>query len=98
MRDSACLTCSYFYCRDVNSTLNCVVDQRFEAALREADEIDERLSGLSEEERSELFQRKPFLGIPFTSKDWFTVRGLTWSSGLLARKDVKVRSGEGGAC
>ena len=38
-----------------------------------------------------MFQRKPFLGIPFTSKDWFTVRGLSWSSGLLARRDVKVR-------
>ena len=81
----------YFACRDVNPILNCVVDQRFEEALREAEDVDLRLSALLEEEKSQLFREKPFLGIPFTTKDWFTVRGLSWSSGLLARKDVKVR-------
>ena len=81
----------YFASRDVNSILNCVVDQRFEEALSEAEDVDLRLSALSEEEKSQLFREKPFLGIPFTTKDWFTVRGLSWSSGLLARKHVKVR-------
>ena len=68
-----------------------MVDQRFEEALSEAEDVDLRLSGLSEEEKSQLFREKPFLGIPFTTKDWFTVRGLSWSSGLLARKQIKVR-------
>ena len=79
----------YSDCRDVNSTLNCVVDQRFEEALREAGDVDLRLAALSEAEKCQLFREKPFLGIPFTTKDWFSVRGLSWSSGLLARKDVK---------
>ena len=81
----------YSDCRDVNSILNCVVDQRFAEALREAEDVDLRLSALSEEEKSQVFREKPFLGIPFTTKDWFSVRGLSWSSGLLARRDVKVR-------
>ena len=81
----------YFVCRDVNPILNCVVDQRFDEALSEAEDVDLRLSALSEEEKSQLFREKPFLGIPFTTKDWFTVRGLSWSSGLLARKHIKVR-------
>ena len=49
----------------------------------EAEEVDVRLSGLLEEERADLFKQKPFLGIPFTTKNWFSVRGLSWSSGLL---------------
>ena len=79
----------YCYCRDVNPILNCVVDQRFEEALSEAEDVDLSLSSLSEEQKSQLFRAKPFLGIPFTTKDWFSVRGLSWSSGLLARKGVK---------
>ena len=73
------------------SALNCVVDERFAAALKEAKEVD-ALSGLSEEDRVDLFEQKPFLGITFTTKNWFSVRGLSWSSGLL---DVKVGGGGG---
>ena len=89
MRLTGWLLSEIFCCRDVNPILNCVVDQRFEEALREAEDVDLSLSALSEEEKSQLFQEKPFLGVPFTTKDWFTVRGLSWSSGLLARKGVK---------
>ena len=65
------------------------MDERFLDALTEAEEIDARLAALSEEERADLFREKPFLGIPFSTKDWFTVRGLSWTSGLLARKGLK---------
>ena len=79
----------------MNSGLKFVVDERCAAALKEGEEVDIRLSGLSEEERADLFKQKPFLGIPFTTKNWFSVRGLSWSSCLLARKDVKVGGGGG---
>ena len=72
----------------MNSALNSVVDERCADALKEGEEVDARLAGLLEEERVDLLKQKPFLGIPFTTKNWFSVRGLSWSSGLLARKDV----------
>ena len=79
----------------MNSALNSVIDERCAAALKEEAEVDARLSWLLEEERADHFKQKPSLGIPFTTKNWFSVRGLSWSSGLLARKDVKVGGGGG---
>ena len=36
----------------MNSALNSVVDERFADALKEGEEVDARLSGLSDEERN----------------------------------------------
>lgn len=76
--------------RDVNGILNCVVDERFGEAIVEAKQIDQLLKTLSPEKRKDIFVQKPFLGIPFTTKDCFAVAGLSWSAGLLARKNVKA--------
>lgn len=74
---------------EVNPTLNCIVDNRFEAALEESRQVDESLSRLTEEEKDSVFAVKPFLGVPFTAKDCFSVKGLSWSVGLKKRKDKK---------
>lgn len=71
----------------VNESINAVVADRFSKALKEAKEIDEMLSEMSEEERDELEVSKPFLGVPFTAKEAFAVTGLPNSGGLVARKD-----------
>lgn len=72
---------------EVNPLLNCVVDERFEEAKKEAQKVDELLASevFSEEK---LAQEKPFLGVPFTTKDCIPVKGLIHSSGLLKRKHI----------
>ena len=76
--------------RDVNPVLNCVVDDRFGEAIAEATWIDQQLKTLSHEKRLQLQAQKPFLGVPFTTKDCFAVAGLSWTAGLKARQDCKA--------
>lgn len=54
--------------------LNCVVDERYDDALKEAKEVDEFIkhTTLSEEE---LAYQKPFLGVPFSTKNCIAVKG-----------------------
>ncbi|KRT80343.1 amidase, partial [Oryctes borbonicus] len=70
--------------KEVNPALNAVVDDRFEEALKEAQQIDTDIkSGKIVEDD---FKRKPFLGVPFTTKESTVCKGLNVSFGLLARK------------
>lgn len=72
--------------KDVNSALNCFVEDRFELALKEAREADELIrSGSTPIQQLEL--EKPLLGVPFTTKDCFAVKGLRFTSGVVLRKD-----------
>ena len=58
----------------VNPIINCVVDNRFQLALKEAQSADKLIqSGEKDEETLEL--ETPFLGVPFTIKDCFSVEG-----------------------
>ena len=66
------------------------MDNRFEDALAEAREVDAHLQSLSPEEKNALFKEKPYLGVPFTIKDCFTVKGLCWTAGLWYRRHEKV--------
>lgn len=72
-----------------------MVDGPFaDEALAQASEIDERLErGLITEEE---FLRKPFLGVPFTTKDSTSVKGKLHTLGLLSR--ATVRSEEDAQC
>ncbi|XP_026321345.1 fatty-acid amide hydrolase 2-A [Hyposmocoma kahamanoa] len=72
--------------KDVNSVLNCFVEDRFELAMKEAKEADELVrSGIKSTEILE--QEKPFLGVPFTTKDCIAVKGLHHTAGVVLRKD-----------
>lgn len=70
--------------KQVNPELNAVVDSRFSEALEEAKSVDQKL--LLEEDISD----KPFLGVPFTSKESTACKGLNNTLGLVARKGKKA--------
>ncbi|XP_032781058.1 fatty-acid amide hydrolase 2 [Daphnia magna] len=71
----------------INPIINCVVDNRFELALKEAQKVDQMIqSGQKDKETLEL--ETPFLGVPFTIKDCFSVTGLRYTAGLVKRKDI----------
>jgi fatty acid amide hydrolase 2 len=73
--------------REVNQVLNAIVAERFKSALLEAQKLDDILdSGKIPEEYAE--EKTPFLGIPFTAKEAFGIKGLPNTSGLLNRKNV----------
>ena len=67
-----------------------MVDDRFDEALKEARDVDDKLDKLTETDKQRLFEEKPFLGIPFTIKDCFEVKDLSWTAGLYYRRHEKV--------
>lgn len=71
----------------VNRDLNAVVDGPFIEALDEAKLIDERFKNgdISDEE----LKRKPFLGVPFTTKDSTEVQGKLHTLGLVSRRNER---------
>ncbi|CAD6991677.1 unnamed protein product [Ceratitis capitata] len=71
----------------VNRELNAVVDGPFSEALEEARGIDERFKRgeITEEE----LNRKPFLGVPFTTKDSTEVAGKLHTLGLVSRRNER---------
>ncbi|XP_041982395.1 fatty-acid amide hydrolase 2-B-like [Aricia agestis] len=72
--------------KDVNSILNCFVEDRFELALKEAKAADELIrSGTSSEDK--IQKEKPLLGVPFTTKDCIGVKDLHQTAGVVMRKD-----------
>ncbi|XP_968383.1 fatty-acid amide hydrolase 2 [Tribolium castaneum] len=71
---------------EVNPILNCVVAERFEEARKEARAVDDLIkSGAIPEET--LAREKPFLGVPFTTKDCIAVKGMIHTSGLAKRRN-----------
>lgn len=74
---------------EVNPLINSVVDDRFELALQEARSVDTFLASTTKTQDM-LKSEKPFLGVPFTSKDSTAVKGLRYTLGLLSRRQVKA--------
>lgn len=60
--------------RQMNRHLNCIVEDRFDLALKEAKETDDFLAN-STLSYDELKSQKPFLGVPFTSKESTASKG-----------------------
>ena len=80
------------YCdrmNECNPMLNAVIDGPFSEALDQAQEIDGKIAKglISEEEWSE----KPFLGVPFTTKDSTAVGGRLHTLGIKARRCLKAK-------
>lgn len=72
--------------QEVNGILNAVVGVRFPDAIQEAREIDLRIaSGVKSKE--EMARDTPFLGVPFTVKECFSVNGMPHSAGLVSMKN-----------
>uniref|UniRef100_A0A2P2IBG7 Fatty-acid amide hydrolase 2-like n=1 Tax=Hirondellea gigas TaxID=1518452 RepID=A0A2P2IBG7_9CRUS len=77
--------------RLINPILNCVVDERFELALAEAKEVDAKLRS-GDVDRRQLAAEKPFLGVPFSTKDCMQVTGLRQTAGLYLRRNMVAES------
>ncbi|XP_043524701.1 fatty-acid amide hydrolase 2-A-like isoform X2 [Frieseomelitta varia] len=59
--------------KEVNEIINAVVEDRYSDALEEAKEVDKFLQTL---ENSDLIkEKKPFLGVPFTTKESNEAKG-----------------------
>lgn len=68
--------------REVNPTINAIVCERYDEALREAREADERVKAGGD--------LPPLLGVPFTVKESFAFRGMPQCAGLVARRDLRA--------
>ncbi|GIX77909.1 fatty-acid amide hydrolase 2 [Caerostris extrusa] len=74
--------------KEVNPLINAAVNFRFEAALEEAQAVDELIAcGLKTEE--ELERATPFLGVPLSVKELIAVKGMPFTAGLVTRKNVR---------
>ena len=71
--------------RAVNPVINAVVEERFDAALEEADAADRRVDEARAADR--LDQLPPCHGVPCTIKEVFAFPGLRQTSGLVSRRD-----------
>lgn len=75
--------------KQVNPVLNAIVDGPFTEALDVAQQIDDRI--MSGQITEEEFEQKPFLGVPFTTKDSTAVHGKLQTLGLVSRKTTKAK-------
>ena len=71
--------------KQINPLLNSVVDERYADALDEAAKVDELIAS-NKYTADELRETKPFLGVPITSKESLSVKGLVQSCGLWERR------------
>lgn len=69
--------------------MNAVLDGPFDDALDAAKLIDEQIASgrLSEKD----FDEKPFLGVPFSTKDSTSVEGKLNTYGLLSRRSIRAK-------
>ncbi|XP_071981651.1 fatty-acid amide hydrolase 2 isoform X2 [Engystomops pustulosus] len=74
--------------REVNPTINALVCDRFEEALREAKAVDDLVSSGTQDERT-LKENYPLLGVPLSVKEAFALQGMPNSSGLLSRRSLR---------
>ncbi|XP_017489227.1 PREDICTED: fatty-acid amide hydrolase 2-like [Rhagoletis zephyria] len=73
----------------VNPSLNAVLENRFEHALKDAKHADSLISKANNEQLVALFARYPLLGIPFTVKESVGLKGLSFVVGNIYRKNIK---------
>lgn len=75
-------------CKEVNPLLNCVVDECYSAALKDAEKADKLIaSGTFTEEQ--LATEKPFLGVPISTKDCIRVKDLLHTAGIWKRRFIR---------
>ncbi|CAG9832534.1 unnamed protein product [Diabrotica balteata] len=70
--------------KEVNPVLNALVDSRYEAALEDARKIDRDIANGTILDVD--FQEKPFLGVPFTTKESSAVKGMSFTLGIVKRR------------
>uniref|UniRef100_A0A182TGM9 TFIIS N-terminal domain-containing protein n=1 Tax=Anopheles melas TaxID=34690 RepID=A0A182TGM9_9DIPT len=73
-------------CQQVNPLLNAIVEDRFEAALEEAQEVDRQLAKGTLGPAEELARNKPLLGLPVSIKESLAVEGMSNTAGRKLRE------------
>ncbi|XP_037943913.1 fatty-acid amide hydrolase 2-B-like [Teleopsis dalmanni] len=71
--------------KEVNTSLNAVIEDRFEQAIRDAERADTMISSTSDENLLKLFMKYPLLGIPFTVKESCGLKGHSYVVGSAFR-------------
>lgn len=71
----------------IHPILNVIVENRFSAALEEAEKVDDFLSSTHQTEK-ELKESQPFLGVPCTVKESLAVKGMKHTSGIHSRQHI----------
>lgn len=61
-------------CKQVNGLMNVIVDERYDEAIEEAKEVDRLLARSTDIDM--LKATKPFLGVPFTTKESNEAKGI----------------------
>ncbi|XP_048510685.1 fatty-acid amide hydrolase 2-B isoform X2 [Athalia rosae] len=74
--------------KEIQPILNCMVENRFEAALEEAKKCDKMLRSPNAPSIKVLTKEKPFLGVPFTTKDCIGIAGMKQTAGLVERRNT----------
>ncbi|CAL4087350.1 unnamed protein product [Meganyctiphanes norvegica] len=80
---------------EVNPLLNGLAQENFQAALMQARKVDETLEkGYRDGTllKEDVEKNQPFLGVPFTVKEFIALKGHPHSAGLVARSGVVARS------
>lgn len=74
--------------KQINPLLNCVVDERYDAALQDAANVDELISS-NKYTADQLRELKPFLGVPISTKDCIAVKDMLHTGGLWLRRHIR---------
>ena len=78
--------------KEVNPLTNSIIDERFDEAIQDAKAIDAavqaELAGESTGESSIL--DKPLIGVPFSCKDSFAIKGMRLCAALPQRKNIRA--------
>ncbi|KZC11579.1 Fatty-acid amide hydrolase 2, partial [Dufourea novaeangliae] len=74
---------------EVNEIIHAVVEDRYSDALEEAKEVDKFLQNV--EDIDAIKKEKPFLGVPFTTKDSNEAKGMLHTMGLINRRDYRSK-------
>src|SRR5690625_4657188 len=80
-----CVTIFINKIREVNPTLNAVVETRFDVALQEAKEKDKLIRG-----NKVIFQDQPLFGVPVSIKESIDVESMKTTGGLHYRSDLMM--------
>lgn len=78
--------------KEIQPILNCIVEERFEDALKEARKCDELLQSQNAPSVEVLAKEKPFFGVPFTTKDCIAISGMKQTAGLVIRKNIAAET------
>lgn len=77
--------------KEIQPVLNCIVEDRFEDALKDAKKCDDLLKSKNAPSPEDLAKEKPFFGVPFSTKDCIAIANMKQTAGLVVRKKIVAK-------